>query len=831
MFRVFTGLAAALTISIVYLCSRPIPSVTAQSADLPTKIAISASGPRDLLNQYCVTCHNERLLTAGLALDRADIGHPENAPAFWEKVAAKLRAGEMPPKGMPRPSAAVLEDFVAWLEKTLDDAAALKPNPGRVPVHRLNRTEYANAIRDLLSLDIDARSLIVADDQDQQGFENIAGVLSVSPVLLESYISAAGKIARLAVGDSGMAPAFKTYDVSKTLDQDARMNEDLPFGSRGGIAIRYQFPVDAEYAMKIRLRRELYDYIVGLGRQQQLEVYLGGERIKVFTVGGENHGTPAPATYAGESGLSGSPDWEDYTHTADAQLEFRFPAKAGTRLVTVSFVGESWEPEGVLHRINSAHGLARDEIWLGKAAVGSVAIGGPYSIVGKGESASRQRLFLCRPATLVEEEPCADKILSALARRAYRRPVTDADRKTLLEFYRKGRNRGRFETGIQLGLRRILVDPDFLIRIEQPPQGVPSGTIYRLNDLDLASRLSFFLWSTIPDEELLRTAELGKLSDPSVLEKQVQRMLSDDRAGALISNFASEWLDLGKLRGASPDPQAFPEFNDTLREDFQTETELFLESQLRSDRPVEELLTSNYSFLNEHLARFYGVPNVYGNRFRKVTLDHFQRGGLLGQGSLLVLTSHPTRTSPVTRGKWLLENILGSPPPPPPPDVPALKTEAPGERPTSLRAQMEAHRKNPACAGCHSRMDPLGFALENFDAIGRWRTVENGTVPIDASAVWPDGTVFEGVQGLKQLMHTHRDQFLLTFTEKFLTYALGREVEAYDMPAVRSIMRQASSENYRWSSLVLGIVKSTPFQMSIVPNVPETTIAKGDLPQ
>jgi hypothetical protein len=399
----------------------------------------------------------------------------------------------------------------------------------------------------------------------------------------------------------------------------------------------------------------------------------------------------------------------------------------------------------------------------------------------------------------------------------------------LLEFYRKGRLHGDFETGIQLGLRRVLVDPDFLLRIEETPAGLPVGSTYRLSNLELASRLSFFLWSTIPDEELLKTAEAGKLSDPMVLEKQVRRMLSDDRSSALVANFASQWLDLEKLRGVSPDPQAYPEFNDTLREAFQSETELFLKSQIHENRPVEELLTSNYTFLNERLARFYGVPNVYGSHFRKVTFDgHSQRGGLLGQGSLLMLTSHPTRTSPVIRGKWLLENILGSPPPPPPPDVPALKTEGPGGRPTSIRAQMEAHRKNPACAGCHSRMDQLGFALENFDAIGKWRTMENGKVPIDASAVWPDGTAFEGVQGLKELMQTHREQFLRTFVDKLLTYALGREVEYYDMATVRSITREASADDYRWSSIILDIVKSTPFRMGIVTN---TMTSKGDWSQ
>jgi hypothetical protein len=752
-------------------------------------------------------------------LDVADVNNVADSAGLWEKVAAKVRTGEMPPKGRARPSDDVLTAFVESLETALDNAAARNSNPGRVPVHRLNRAEYANAIRDLLALEIDTRALLVADDVDQQGFENIAGVLSVSPALLESYMSAAGKIARLAVGDTNVVPVFETYNVSKTSVQDDRMGEDLPFGSRGGIAIHHHFPLDAEYAIKVQLRRQLYDYIVGIGRPQQLEIYLDGERIKRFLIGGEARGLPSPATFAGDD-LPGSPEWEDYIHSADANLEVRFPAKAGKRIVAVSFVADTHEQEGVVRGPNSAHTQARDEQWFGNAAVGSVAIGGPYNISGPGDSPSRRKIFVCRPRTPAEEQACANKILSNLARRAYRRPVTEADQKTLLEFYRAGRLNGAFETGIQRALRRLLVDPDFLFRIEQAPANAAPGTIYRVNDLDLASRLSFFLWSSIPDEELLNLAQLGKLRDPRVLEQQVRRMLADERSRALVENFVTQWLELAKLRGAAPDPQIFPEFDDGLRDAFQTETELFVESQIRADRPVEELLTSNYTFLNERLARHYGLRNVYGSRFRRVTLDASQRGGLLGQGSLLMLTSHATRTSPVIRGKWLLETILGMPPAPPPPDVPALQAEESRARPTSLRVQMEEHRKNPACAGCHTRMDPLGFSLENFDAIGRWRTVEKGNVPIDASATWPDGTVFEGIQGLKTLLRNNREHFLRTFTEKLLTYGLGREVEPHDLPAVRTITRAASADEYRWSSIILGIVKSMQFQMSIVTDRP-----------
>ncbi len=776
----------------------------------------SSLRPRDLLNQYCTACHNTRLLTGGIALDGADPANVAPAAELWEKVAAKIRSREMPPKGLPRPPQAVMDDFAAFLEKSLDEASLAKPNPGRIAVHRLNRAEYSNAIRDLLGIEVEGRSLLVADDPDQQGFENIAGILSVSPALLESYMEAAAKISRLAVGDPHMVPVFEVYDVSKTLAQDDRMSEDLPFGSRGGIAIRHRFPLDAEYVIRIRLRRQLYDHIIGLGHPQKLEIRVDGERIKVFTIGGENHGTPAPASFAGE--IMGSPEWEEYTHSADAKLEVHLPLKAGTRLVGVSFVAETWEPEGVTHRRNSPQGLATNELATGNASLDSVSIGGPYEVAGLGESASRKKIFVCQPSGVADEDPCAEKIISRLARRAFRRPLGGSDTKTLLQFYKAGRAKGGFEAGIQLALERMLDDPDFLFRIEETPASASAGKPYQLSDLNLASRLSFFLWSSIPDEELLKVAESGKLRQPEILDQQVRRMISDQRSKALVENFVKQWLDLGRIRTAAPDPEAFPGFDDSLREAFQKETQLFFESQIWSDLPVWELLESNYTFVNEILAQHYGIPNVYGSHFRRVTFDHAQRGGILGQGSLLMLTSYPNRTSPVLRGKWLLDNILGMPPPPPPPGVPPLKSAGSDGKPSSMRARLEEHRKSPACAGCHARMDPLGFSLENFDAVGKWRSVDEAGIPIDASATLSDGTAFEGVEGLKTLMHSRRDQFVRTFIEKLLTYALGREVEYYDLPAVRKITQEASASGFRWSSIVLGIARSVPFQMSIARN-------------
>lgn len=769
----------------------------------------TSSQYRTVLNRYCVTCHNEKLLTAGLALDRLDVEHPSEGAATWEKVVRKLRAEAMPPAGMPRPDKATYDSFATYLETELDRSAAANPNPGRPAVHRLNRAEYAGAMRDLLAIDtgaIDVQSLLPPDDSGY-GFDNIGDVLSVSPLLLERYLSAARKITRLALGDSTIRPDFETYDVSRFLVQDDRASEALPFGSRGGIAIRHHFPLDGEYIIRVHLKTNYEGSIVlGLAEPHQLDVRLDGERVKLFTVGGEQE---RPEQQAGEA-------------PADADLEVRVPVKAGTRLVGVAFQKKTWAPEDIL-RPRLANMEFDDE-----PGVGSVSIGGPYSVKGPGQTPSRTKILVCNPTGGGEagsqasdsEESCAKEILATLARRAYRRPISDADIPILLGPYKAVRSKRDFETAIRIAVERILVSPEFLFRIEHAPESTPPNTAYRVSDLDMASRLAFFLWSSMPDDELLTLATKGKLKDPAVLEQQVRRMLGDSRSKALVQNFAGQWLYLRNVQSASPDLGEYPEFDENLRVALQEETNLFLESMLREDRSVLDLLRADYTFLNERLARHYGIPNVYGSQFRRVKLTDESRRGLLGQGSILMVTSYPSRTSPTIRGKWLLTNILGTPPPPPPPNVPSLKDRSDDGKILSVRQQMEQHRANPVCASCHARMDPLGFALENFDAVGKWRTASGAAnTPIDPSGSLPDGTKFEGPAGLRTVLLSQPDQFVTTVTEKLLTYALGRGVEYYDVPAVRSIMREAAPKEYRWSSLILGIVKSTPFQMSMTRKV------------
>ena len=602
----------------------------------------------------------------------------------------------------------------------LDRVAAANPNPGRTTTPRLNRTEYANAIRDLLGLEVDGSALLPPDDADL-GFDNMADILSVSPALLERYIFAARKISRLAVGDAAIEPTTETYVVPKMRFQDHRMSEDLPFGSRGGIAIQHHFLLNAEYDIKIRLRRQLYGYVRGLQKRQQLEVRLDGERVAVFTVGGAP-GTPPPQTFTGV--VLGDREWEDYTLHADDDLRVRVLARAGPRVLSVSFVQGRSERDGVLQPRATAKALAIAERWSStseapEAAIEHVSVSGPFNATGPRETPTRQRIFVCHPTRGAEEEPCAREILSTVARRAYRRPLTSHDLDTLVAFYEAGQRGGGFETGIQRSLESILIDPEFLFRIERDPVGSPATTASPISDLELASRLSFFLWSSIPDDELLDVAVRGQLRIPAVLDWQVRRMLADSRSQALVDGFAMQWLALRRLNRVVPTPDLFPEFDDNLREAFQKETMLFVGSQLREDRSVLDLLRADYTFANERLARHYGIPNVYGNRFRRVTFDDGTRGGLLGLGSILTVTSYPTRTSPVLRGQWLLEHILGAPPPPPPADVPALPDRGEGGHLASVRERLEQHRENPVCASCHAQMDPLGFALEHFNAIGK----------------------------------------------------------------------------------------------------------------
>jgi hypothetical protein len=764
---------------------------------------------RELLKTYCIACHNAKLKTAGLVLDSVDGDKVGPNAALWEKVLRKVSTGQMPPVGRARPDKETALRFTRGLATALDRAAAADPDPGRPEVHRLNRTEYVGAIRALLDLEIDGRALLPPDDSGF-GFDNNADVLSMSPALLERYMAAATKISRLALGDPDINPAITRYQVSRLLRQEERMSDALPFGTRGGVAIRHTFPLDGEYVVKIRMKRGAG--IIGVDKGDQLEVRLDGVRLQLFTLGGleEMKGI----TYV--SGVSLPLNRPDilkryiYDTTADDGFEVRFTAKAGTRVVGVAFLKDSSVDEGAL----GSSGEPR----RGRGSspgVDHVQISGPHSGAAPEDTPSRQRIFVCRPSTARQERACASTIIETLARRAYRRPVTNADVQALLQFYEAGRGEGTFEKGIQVALERLLVDPEFLFRLERDPEGLKPGSVYRLSDVELASRLSFFLWSTVPDDELLTLAERGKLKDPAVLTQQVRRMLADARATAMVNNFASQWLLVRNVRLHTPDVAAFPQFDDNLREAFARETELFFESQFREDRSVLDLLRADYTFVNSRLADLYGIPNVYGSHFRRVTLTDAKRHGVLGQGSILTVTSYPDRTSPVLRGKWVLENILGAPPPPPPPDVPALQ-ESSKTKPTTVRQRLEQHRANAVCASCHARMDPLGFALENFDAIGQWRETEQD-VAIDAKTVLPDGTTVDGPVAFRNALLARHDEFVTNVVEKLLTYALGRGLEHYDAPSVRRIVNDTSARDYRWSEIVLAIVKSVPFQMRRTP--------------
>ena len=687
-------------------------------------------------------------------------------------------------------------------------------------VHRLNRFEYRNAVRDLLGLDVDIEALLPPDDADAEGFDNNAEVLSVSTTLMERYLTAARRISQLAVGDPAVAPRGQSYSVPQLEVQDVRTSEDLPFGSRGGLAAEHYFPLDGEYRFKVDLHRNFYNYIRGLGNTpHQLDLRVDKALAHTFMVGGAFEGARCATSYCG-SGSGGFPEWGTYSVIADEELHFTMPVKAGMRLVGVAFLRRPAMDEGVLQPRPSpaTFGFSTDDRQDGNPAVARLTITGPFDGSKPAETTSRQKIFVCQPENAGAEAGCAEEILSGLARRAYRRPVTPQDVSALLSFYEAGRREGGFEAGIQTALEFLLTDPEFVFRVERAPADVEPGIAYPVSDLELASRLSFFLWGSIPDDELLDLAAEERLSDPAVLEQQVRRMLAQPRARTtLAESFAGQWLGLRSLRNASPDPTAFPEFDENLRDAMQRETLLFLDTQLREDRPLAELVTADYTFVNERLAEHYGIPDVHGNHFRRVTWPDDRRAGILGQAGILTLTSYANRTSPVTRGKWVLENLLGAPPPPPPPDVPDLEGREDGEPPTSLRALMEVHRQNPACAACHRNMDPLGFALENFDGIGRWRTTEDTGIPgevgpaIDPSGVAPDGSAFEGASGFRHILAS-QDEFMSTVTERLLTYAIGRRVEAADMPAVRRILREAEADESRWSAVILAIVKSAPFQ-------------------
>jgi cytochrome c5 len=801
------GLGITLTGTASFTIHAQAPATPARAAT-----STSAAEQRAVIDKYCVTCHNQQLKTAGLMLDVANIDRIDESAATWEKVAHMLRTGAMPPVGRPRPEPAVYQQMATWLEQQLDAASAAAPNAGRVLPHRLNRTEYVNAVRDLLDVEISTSLLPL--DNSALGFDNIAGALSVSPTLLERYMGVARQVARLAVGDTTMMVAPVTYPVDAQLKQDDRLNESLPFGTRG-VTIRHTFPLDGEYVVAVRFKRNTNEYIRGLGRHAQpLDVRLDGARVKVFEEAGTLKGIPPPEGYSQDE--LGTPDYEKNALDGDGELEARFPIKAGAHTLMFAFPARRWQPD---EEFNLPPGSGLEDGRDGNVAIKVVEISGPFETLKPVDSASRRRIYTCRPANPTEETACATTILSSIARRAYRRPLTDADVHSLLAFCNAGKIRG-FDGCIESGLERILASPYFLFRVEgdasaadeksAPPTAPAPSKPTRISDLELASRLSFFLWSSIPDDELLDAGIKGTLHEHAVLEQQVRRMLADARSTALVENFAAQWLELRKLDGSSPVEAAFPMFDGELREAMKEETNKFLESMIREDRPIPDLLTANYSFINERLAQHYGIPNVIGTHFRKVTMPP-NRGGLLGQGSILLITSQANRTSPVLRGKWILENVLGAPVPPPPPDVPPLKPSEDDGTPTSIRAALERHRKNAICANCHARMDPWGFALENFDGIGGWRDMENNQ-KIDTASALIDGTKLDGPGGVRAVLTQRSDQFVTTVTTKLLVYALGRPVEYYDLPALRKITRDAAAHEDRWSSVILGIVNSLPFQ-------------------
>ena len=807
----FTGTAAA---------QGPAAAAVEASAIGATAASAEAAEYGALLERYCVACHNSRLLTAGLSLDDVEVSeaHVAADAERWEKVVQKLRSRTMPPPRRPRPDDDTYTAFATWLETSLDRAAAAAPNPGRPQLHRMNRAEYRNAVRDLLALDADV-SALPADDSTF-GFDNIADALGVSPLLLESYVTTARKIARLAVGSPVIPTVTTTYKTPEDLTQDYHLRE-LPLGTRGGIRVSEYFPVDAEYEVRVRLRRTAIGTIRGISEEHDLELTLDGERIGLFPIGSEDAYT-ALVVNEQNPGQTVS-----RAFTADEGMRVRLPIPAGRHEIVAAFVGKpaalSEETRKPFIRSYVASNSRR-----GLPDVDSVLIAGPFDPQRPDDTPSRQRIFTCRPEGPGDAAPCARSILSRLGRQAYRRPLETPEIDRLLSFYEAGSRDGGFESGIELALRFMLASPQFIFRLETEPDDAAAGAVYPVSDLDLASRLSYFLWSSIPDDELLSVAERGELSAPDELRRQVRRMLADPRASALVENFAGQWLYLRNLANTNPDPPTFPDFDDNLRRALQRETELFFESVMAEDRSILDLLTADYTFLNERLARHYGIPGIYGDRFRRVAVTDDARRGILGHGSLLTVTSYATRTSPVLRGKWILENLLGSPPPPPPPDVPDLEDTGSAEG-LSIRARLEQHRANPACAACHARMDPYGFGLENFDAIGRWRSTTGGET-IDASDVLPDGTRFDGPSELRDAILRRPGSFVETFTRKLLTYAVGRGMEYYDAPAVRRIVRVAAEENYRFSAIVDAVVTSDVFRMKVkrpAPDAPGGVAAAG----
>ena len=822
--RRLTAGASGLAFACALLASGQAATPDPQSSAPPP--AARAADQRALLDQYCVTCHNDRLKTANLSLEKLDLATVGDQPELWEKVVRKLRAGVMPPPDVRRPSLAEYEGLRDWLETEIDRKASPRANPGAVVLHRLNRTEYANAIRDLLGLEIDVATLLPPDDT-ARGFDNVAGSLTISPTLLEAYTTAATRVARMAVG-YWKTPTEATYLAPGDTSQNHHL-EGLPFGTRGGMLVRHNFPADGEYKFSIQ-NFGIGSFIPG----ERLELVIDNERAHIFKY--EGVGT--------SQGMAGD--------TGDGVLEVTVPVKAGSRMVGATFLATNYRPSLDMIKQYDRKSLENNSIPQLQyyPAIGFLRIQGPFTPLRPADSRSLRKVLTCHPAgnvvsgvpppptasarladarvareggsrTSADETTCARSVLSTLARRAYRRPATAQDIEPLMTFYAEGRRDGTFEDGIELALRRLLASPRFLVRAEKEPANIPAGRAYRISDLELASRLSFFLWSSIPDDELLTVASQGRLSTPRTLEQQVRRMLTDPRSSGLVENFAAQLLYLRNLDATSPDGIFYPDWDDELRQSFRRETELFFDSIMREDRNVLDLLTADHTFVNERLARHYGIPNVYGSHFRRVTLgpNLDYRRGLLGKGSFLAVTwTQNFRSSPVKRGVWVLENLLGTPPPEPPPNVPPLEDSSGGPgKILTLREQMTMHRKNPPCAGCHKIMDPIGFALENFDADAKWRTKQGGEggTPIDASVQLFDGQRVDGPVGLRQALMRYSPQFVRMFTEKMMTYALGRGVEYSDMPAIRSIVRDVETDNNRFSALVLGVVKSAQFQMRV----------------
>ncbi len=799
--------------ALLWIAVLPCPFAAAQQPGGPAA-APAAQKQSDLIAKYCFTCHNDKLKTGGLTLENRDLSKLSGDADVWEKVVRKLRGGMMPPVGMPRPDPASTDALVSYLTASLDRAAAAHPDPGPALLRRLNRSEYANAIRDLLKLDVDVSSLLPADDSSY-GFDNIADVLRTSPLLLERYVSAAEKISALAVGDPKTPAGDDVYQIPLSVTQTQHI-EGLPLGTRGGTLIRYNFPLDGEYAIKVRLFRGNVGFIRGLAFPHEVEISIDGERVHLATVGG---------TSDYQVSLINPTEAND---SIDGRLRIRIPVKAGPHSVAVAFVqktgGPTTSPDALQPFLS-----AQDPVDMnGIPTIDRVTVSGPFNPTGPGSTPSRKAIFTCRANREPEELTCAREIFGRLARTAYRRPVNDFDLQPLLSLYRTGRQGQNFDAGIQMGLEGILTSPSFVFRPERDAETAADGAIHRVTDLELASRLSFFLWSSVPDEQLLALAAQGRLSDPPALEKQVRRMLADPRSEALVSNFAGQWLHLRNLKAIIPSFEEFPDFDDNLRQAFRTETEMLFASMIHEDRNVVDLLTANYTFVNERLARHYHLPGIYGSEFRRIPITDERRYGLLGQGSILMVNSYANRTSPVLRGKWILENVIGSAPPPPPPNVPALKDNVLGHTLT-VRERMAEHRASPACSSCHRIMDPLGFSLENFDAVGAWRTQDSG-VRIDSADILADGTKVDGPVALRNWILRRPENFVNTVTEKLMIYALGRGLIAQDEPAVRKIVADAAPQQYRFSAIVMGIVNSVPFQMRAKPAASGETSASNEPP-